>query len=822
MKNKSIRRVFVGIILPSIIAILLFFLSVWLIIIPIVEKNMMDNKKEMIGELTNTAWSLIDEFYQDYTDSMYTKAQAQQLAISKIELMRYGIEGKDYFWISDMSPKMVMHPYRKDLNGKSLVDYEDSNGFKLFVEAARIAEESGEGYLDYYWQLREDTSHIVQKISYIKAFPEWNWIVGTGIYIEDVRQDISALKNQIINISLIITGIIALILLIIIRQSFRFESKRSQAEAGLKSSREKFQSLVEASTEGTLLLVDNQVIYANQTFSAFSGYNPEQVLKLRFDDLFDMSWKTMLKRIDEPGKSVMLEGYLKDHNGENKEMIISLSKTYAQNETRVIVTTRELGMQQRLKIAEQQLSKDIENALIMMNQPINQYVEPIISCTPDFPISAAAQKMTRHKKAVILVKQNQRYLGLVTHADICERAVADGIALVEPITEIMTAPIPAIQHDALMPELLNTFKSKNTDFLCLKNAQNKITGVITKTTVINPNGNAISLLLHEIQLCEAENDMKAIFLKVPAMIRGMINGGVKPENLTRLISSVVDQIAYRAMEIALDDIGPAPCDFAFIALGSEARAEQSLLTDQDNAIIFDDKFADNQNAIAYFMELANRVNHLLNIAGIHLCDGEIMANNPNWNKSLADWKAYFTKWIHKSDPESLLDASIFFDVKTIFGRIEFVEELQSHILNEVKNKAVFFQHMAQIIIQIKMPSATSNEINIKKLMLPITGFARIYSLLCPEYETNTVSRLKLAAKNKHITKAAEKDMLQVYDFLMSKRIELQADLILQGEKPTNEIQLSELSDFELSVLKKAMSVISDYQTQLSADFKGMI
>jgi signal-transduction protein with cAMP-binding, CBS, and nucleotidyltransferase domain len=822
MKNKSLRRVFIGIILPSIVAIFLFFLSVWLFIIPIVEKNMMDNKKEMIGELTNTAWSLIDEFYQDYTDSIYTKAEAQQLATSKIELMRYGNDGKDYFWISDMSPKMVMHPYRKDLNGKSLRNYEDPNGFKLFVEAVNIAEESGEGYLDYYWQLREDTSHIVQKISYVKAFPEWNWIVGTGIYIEDVQQDISALKNQIINISLVITGIIALILLFIIRQSFRTESKRSQAETSLKSSREKFKSLVEASTEGTLLLVDNQVIYANQTFALFSGYQTEQLLRLRFDDLFDMSWKTMLKRIEEPGKSVTLEGYLKDHNGNPKEMVISLSKTYAQNETRVIVTTRELGMQQRLKIAEQQLSKDIENALIMMNQPISQYVESIISCEPDFPISAAAQKMTRHKKAFILVKQNQRYLGLVTHADICERAVSDGISLVEPITEIMSAPIPYIQHDALMPELLNTFKAKTTDFLCIKNAQNKITGVIAKTAVINPHGNAISVLLQEIQLCDTENDMKAIFLKVPAMIRGMISGGIKPENITRLISSVVDRIACRAIEIAIDEFGSAPCDFAFVALGSEARAEQTLLTDQDNAIIFDDKFADNQNAIDYFMELANRVNHLMHSAGIHLCDGEIMANNPKWNKPLADWKAYFTKWIHKSDPESLLDASIFFDMKAIYGQDKFVEELQEHILTEVKNKAVFFQHMAQIMIQIKMPSVTANEIDIKKIMLPLTGFARIYSLRCPEYETNTVSRLKLAAKNKQITLAAEKDLLQVYDFLMGKRIELQADLILQGEKPKNEMQTSELSEFELSALKKAISILAEYQVQLSADFKGMV
>ncbi len=823
MKSKSLHRLFIGIILPAILAILLFFVSVWLIIIPIVEKNMMNNKKEMIGELTHTAWSLIDEFYQDYRDSVYTKSEAQRLAISKVELMRYGKESKDYFWISDMTPKMIMHPYRKDLNGKSLSDYEDPKGFKIFVEAARIAKESGEGYLDYYWQLREDSSRVVQKISYVKAFPQWNWIVGTGIYVEDSRRDILSLKNQLIRISLGITLIIALILSYIIRQSFKIENRRNQAESDLKSSREKFKSLVEASTEGTLLFINNQVKYANHTFSQFSGYSLEHVLNMQFDDLFDLSWDNILKKIDVPEKSITTEVFLKDAKGKKKEIIISLSKTYAQNEIRIIATIRELGTHRRMEMAENKLGKDLENALAMMVQPASHYTESIISCHSECSITEAAEKMTRMKKGFILIAQNERYIGFVSRADICNRAIAEGISMNEKITEIMTAPIPTAKNDALLPELIQNFNQKNTAFLFIKNAQKNIDKAVSKNMLANLNTNAVSVLIQDIRMSQSENDLKSVFLRVPMMVKGLIRGGVKAENLVKLISSTVDQIGKRTVELVIEEMGEAPCDFAFFALGSEARNEQTFLTDQDNALVFDDEYAEDENVKEYFHEMAKRINSILNKAGINFCKGEVMASNPKWNQPARVWKSYFSKWVNKSDPESLMDSSIFFDMKLISGKEEFVEELQQHILSEVKNKAVFFQHLAQTIIRIKLSSVSNQgSFNIKKIMLPVSGFARTYSLQLQEYEANTFARIRMAAENGKITKAAERELLHVYEFLLSQRLNTQADLILNEEKASNEIDASQLSDFEISQFKKSVSIISEYQSQLSADFKGII
>ncbi|MGM0626426.1 MAG: DUF294 nucleotidyltransferase-like domain-containing protein [Bacteroidota bacterium] len=823
MENKSFRKIFIGIIIPAIVAILLFFLSVWLFIIPIVEKNMMDAKKEMIGELTNTAWSLIDEYYQDYQDSVYSLEEAKKLAARKVELMHYGPENKDYFWITDTSPSMIMHPYRKDLNGRDLTDYEDPNGLKLFVEAAAIVDSAGEGYLNYYWQLRDDTTRIVKKISFVKGFPEWGWIVGTGIYIEDVREDIAALKNRITRISLLITLIIAVLLVYIIRQSLKIEKKRSEAENSLKESREKYKSLVEASTEGVLMLSNNEVIYVNQTFSSLSGYTSEAVMGMNYEDLFITSWDDMLKQLDKPGQSVSLQAQLKLSNGKSREVLILLNKTYAINETRVIVIIKEIGTQQRIEKARQQLSSELEASLLMMNQPIGTFVEPIISCSLNTSIANASMIMKRKGKGFIFIQQNEEIIGFVGYSDIVKRVVAAGVSTQDSISGIISAPVISVNQDALLSEVILRFKKHDLSHLLVKDSRSKPVGVINKSVLAKVQSNSISVLLDEIDFCETRDELKSKFLETPVIVEALLNGGVYPNNITRLISAIIDGLTKRAIDLAIEDLGEPPCKFTFFTMGSEARREQTLLTDQDNAIIYDDAHKDNTDVAQYFLDLGKRVNQSLDYAGIHLCKGNMMAGNPDWNQPVSVWKNYFSKWTNQSDPQSLLDASIFFDIRFVYGESEYCTELQKHILKEIEFQAVFLQHMAQGIIDIKLPSVTHDtRVDLKKILMAVTGFARIYSLKLKTYEANTSMRLQKAANAQLISLQAKQELQKVYDFIMTLRLQEQVRLLLDAESPANLINTANLTEFDFNSLKKAVSIVADYQTQLKSDYKGML
>jgi len=252
---------FQKIVLPAMLAILLFIASVYVFIIPTFERNALLQKQSMLHELTNTAWSILDKYHRDESNLLITFEEAQQKAIAKIEALRYGPDKKDYFWITDLTPSMIMHPYVHELTGKSLHDFSDPDGKRLFIEAVEIAKSSGEGFISYKWQLKDDSSHIVPKLSFVKKYEPWNWIIGTGIYLDDVQEEISSFTRKLILILLGITLIISLIIIFITIQSLAIENVRLKVEAQLLESKEKYKSLLESSTEGIVLLLNSKIAY---------------------------------------------------------------------------------------------------------------------------------------------------------------------------------------------------------------------------------------------------------------------------------------------------------------------------------------------------------------------------------------------------------------------------------------------------------------------------------------------------------------------------------------------------------------------------------
>jgi methyl-accepting chemotaxis protein len=125
-----------------------------------------------------------------------SEAELQKSALNAISALRYGKEFKDYFWINDSTPKMVMHPIKPALNGQDLSQNKDTNGKKLFVEMVDVCREKGEGFVDYMWA-KPGFDKPVPKLSYVKRHPGWDWIVGTGIYLDDVDDAVTAKEKEI-------------------------------------------------------------------------------------------------------------------------------------------------------------------------------------------------------------------------------------------------------------------------------------------------------------------------------------------------------------------------------------------------------------------------------------------------------------------------------------------------------------------------------------------------------------------------------------------------------------------------------------------------
>lgn len=305
-RQKGSGNFFLKIVMPAVLAMLLFVLSVYMFILPAFESNAIEQKRTMLHELTNTAWSILQKYHNDHVKGLITKQEAQLQAVEEVKALRYGLDKKDYFWITDLEPRMIMHPYVEDLTGKNLYDYVDPDGKQLFIEAARIAKDQGEGFIRYKWQFKDDPLHIVPKLSFVKRFEPWEWVIGTGIYLDDVQHEIAQLKMKLIIILGGISLIIAMLIAFTTIQSHNIERNRLLAEQQLHESREKYKSLIESSTEGIILLLSQRVAYSNLFIRSWTGYSESELASMNISELI------------HNGDSYLLEAHHSEHKMEVK------------------------------------------------------------------------------------------------------------------------------------------------------------------------------------------------------------------------------------------------------------------------------------------------------------------------------------------------------------------------------------------------------------------------------------------------------------------------------------------------------------------------
>lgn len=234
--NNMLGRIPFRIFLPVVLTVLLFIMTLFLLVLPMMEERLLDGKREVIRELVASAWSSLEGYARQERRGALTRVEAQARARAHIRALRYGPEFKDYFWINDMQPRMVMHPYRPDLEGQDISTFADPAGKRLFVACVKIVRAQGAGYVDYQWQWMDDPSRIVPKISYVMGFDPWGWIIGSGIYVEDVRAQISAITRKLTFICVWILFLIIALSVHIVWHGAKVtrEMKRAEERARIK------------------------------------------------------------------------------------------------------------------------------------------------------------------------------------------------------------------------------------------------------------------------------------------------------------------------------------------------------------------------------------------------------------------------------------------------------------------------------------------------------------------------------------------------------------------------------------------------------------
>lgn len=242
------KKEFLKIILPSMVAIGLFVATVFGYLLPNYKTSLIDQQKNMLRQLVNTTWTMLDVAEKKEITGIVSCLDAQKSVLEYLFGMRYGENNLDYFWISDLRSYMVMHPYRSDLVGKDVSDFLDLNGKPLFKEFVEVAQKDGEGFVSYQWQWKNDQSRTEPKLSFVKIFHPWGWVIGTGIYLNDVDQKIAHLSRKLVFISGTIIFVVSLLTFYMTLESLRASRRRLEAEAELKHHQDHLENLVENRT----------------------------------------------------------------------------------------------------------------------------------------------------------------------------------------------------------------------------------------------------------------------------------------------------------------------------------------------------------------------------------------------------------------------------------------------------------------------------------------------------------------------------------------------------------------------------------------------
>jgi len=194
-----------------------FLVLILAYILPGIENSLRAEKETKTKEAVQIGWSIINSCYEQEQAGVLTSEEAQALAIQQVGALRYGPENTDYFWINDYEPVMVMHPFSTDLVGQNVAANRDSNGKALFVEFVNVCRSQGEGFSNYMWQYKDQANRIEEKLSYVKAFEPWDWVIGTGIYTVDVDEVVSAMRTQYMLIGAILAIVCAVVIFLISR-----------------------------------------------------------------------------------------------------------------------------------------------------------------------------------------------------------------------------------------------------------------------------------------------------------------------------------------------------------------------------------------------------------------------------------------------------------------------------------------------------------------------------------------------------------------------------------------------------------------------------
>ncbi|MFP5401260.1 MAG: DUF294 nucleotidyltransferase-like domain-containing protein [Gammaproteobacteria bacterium] len=412
--------------------------------------------------------------------------------------------------------------------------------------------------------------------------------------------------------------------------------------------------------------------------------------------------------------------------------------------------------------------------------------------------------------------------GIVTDRDLRTRLVAPGLSYDTPVAGIMSRGVVSVNHNQLMFEAMLAMLRHNVHHLPVLKNQRPL-GVIALSDIIRYESRNSLFVVGSIFRQQSVDELAALVPEVRACFGRMVGEDASSHMVGSAMAAIGRSFKQRLLELAETELGPPPVPYCFLALGSMARQEQLIVTDQDNALVLDNRF-DPARHDAYFKALAAFVSDGLARCGYSYCTGGVMATNARWRQPLQVWERTFSDWIERPTPESLLNAGIFFDLDGVWGRTEWADRLRELIARKAKGNARFLACMARNALLrtpplgffkdfvVESDGRHTRAINIKRRgTAPLADLVRVHALAIGSMSINSFERLKDIIDAAILPLGRGQDLYDALEFISMVRARHQAESLAVGEEPDNGIDPEKLSEFERKSLRDAFLILGNAQ-----------
>lgn len=329
-------------------------------------------------------------------------------------------------------------------------------------------------------------------------------------------------------------------------------------------------------------------------------------------------------------------------------------------------------------------------------------------CSPETSIQDAALLMTRKKTGCLIVTENKKPIGIVTDRDIRTKVATGKFDSNCLVSAIMSSPVKTFSEDITVTEAQMAMLDHSIGHLCITKdgkSDSVVKGIISDRDLLVMQGNSPTVLVREIKRTDSVKSLKFIRENANQLLESYLNQNIPILLVSKIISEINDVITKRTIELALEDMKSSPpCTFVWLAIGSQGRQEQLLLTDQDHALIYENIEVARQDEVKnYFLKLAKKVSKSLNLIGFEYCGADMMASNPRWCLSIDEWEKQFTRWINEPGDEEIRLSSIFFDYRPVFGNHALSEQLTDCILGQLNKNQIFLTSLGNNTLRKPTP-----------------------------------------------------------------------------------------------------------------------